>query len=79
MPVPALLISAPGPWELMLILVLVMIFFGVGKLPEVGKAIGKSIKSFKDAQKDDSIDVTPKQIDAAGEEVANEQRDRAKV
>ena len=54
-----ILIGAPGPMELVLLLVLVMIFFGVGKLPEVGKALGKSLRQFKDAQKDDSIDVTP--------------------
>jgi sec-independent protein translocase protein TatA len=53
-----ILIGAPGPMELVLLLVLVMIFFGVGKLPEVGKALGKSIRQFKDAQNDDSIDVT---------------------
>lgn len=53
-----ILIGAPGPMELGLLLLLVMIFFGVGKLPEVGKALGKSIRQFKDAQNDDSIDVT---------------------
>ncbi len=52
------LIGVPGHWELILILVLVMIFFGAGKLPEVAKAVGNSIKQFKNAQKDDSIDVT---------------------
>ncbi|MCO4773096.1 MAG: twin-arginine translocase TatA/TatE family subunit [Deltaproteobacteria bacterium] len=62
------MIGAPGPMELVLLLVLVMIFFGVGKLPEVGKALGKSIRGFKDAQKDDSIDVTP-QISAGAESV----------
>lgn len=67
---PALmLIGAPGPMELVLLLVLVMIFFGVGKLPEVGKALGKSIRQFKDAQKDDSIDVTPGQITAGADGV----------
>jgi len=63
-----MLIGAPGPMELVLLLVLVMIFFGVGKLPEVGKALGKSIRQFKDAQKDDSIDVTP-QISAGDDAV----------
>jgi sec-independent protein translocase protein TatA len=52
------LIGVPGHWELILILVLVMIFFGAGKLPEVAKAVGKSIKTFKNAQKDETIDVT---------------------
>jgi sec-independent protein translocase protein TatA len=39
-----------GPWEIALILVIVLIVFGVGKLPEVGSAIGKSIRAFKKAQ-----------------------------
>ena len=50
---------SPGPTELIVILVLVMMFFGVGKLPEVGQALGKSIRAFKQAQKDDALDVTP--------------------
>lgn len=35
--------------ELMLILALALIIFGPGKLPEVGRAVGKSIKEFKGA------------------------------
>ena len=35
-----------GP-ELLIVLVLVIIVFGVGKLPEVGGALGKSIKEFR--------------------------------
>jgi sec-independent protein translocase protein TatA len=38
-----------------------MIIFGAGKLPEIGGAIGKGIKSFKKSVKEpDEIDVTPK-------------------
>jgi len=36
-----------GPLEIGLILVLVLIVFGVGKLPQIGGAIGKSIKEFR--------------------------------
>ncbi len=36
-----------GPTELIIILVIVMIVFGVGRLPEIGGALGKSIRSFK--------------------------------
>jgi sec-independent protein translocase protein TatA len=39
-----------GPWEIALILVIVLIVFGVGKLPQVGSAVGKSIRAFKKAQ-----------------------------
>jgi len=50
-----------APWLLMLpALIIVLIFFGAGRLPEVFASFGKGIKSFKDAQKDDSVDVTPK-------------------
>jgi sec-independent protein translocase protein TatA len=36
-----------GPWEIALILVIILIVFGVGKLPQVGGAIGRGIRSFQ--------------------------------
>jgi sec-independent protein translocase protein TatA len=36
-----------GPWELLIILVIVLVIFGAGKLPEIGAGIGKGIKNFK--------------------------------
>ncbi len=39
-----------GPWEIGLILVIILIVFGVGKLPQIGDAIGKGIRSFRKAQ-----------------------------
>ena len=39
--------------EIILILVIVMIVFGVGKLPQVGGAIGKGIREFRKAQRGD--------------------------
>jgi|GEM_PF-452833 len=42
-----------GPMQIILILVIVLIIFGVGKLPQVGEALGKGLKSFKKAQEDD--------------------------
>ncbi|NLI78192.1 MAG: twin-arginine translocase TatA/TatE family subunit [Candidatus Riflebacteria bacterium] len=38
--------------ELLVILVIILILFGPGKLPEIGKAIGRGIREFKKAQKD---------------------------
>jgi sec-independent protein translocase protein TatA len=35
------------PWELVLVLAIVIIVFGVGRLPEVGGAMGKAIREFK--------------------------------
>lgn len=40
-----------GPFELILVLVIALVIFGPGKLPEVGKALGKSIGEFKGALK----------------------------
>ena len=39
-----------GPWEITLIALVILIVFGVGKLPQVGGAIGKGIRSFRKAQ-----------------------------
>ncbi len=40
-----------GPWEIALILVVILIVFGVGKLPQVGGAIGKGMRSFQKGQR----------------------------
>lgn len=49
-----------GSTELIIILVLVLIIFGAGKLPEIGGALGKGMRSFRKAVKDpEEIDVTP--------------------
>ena len=53
-----------GTTELVIILVLVLVIFGAGKLPEIGGALGKGLRSFKKAtQESDEIDVTPKEED----------------
>jgi sec-independent protein translocase protein TatA len=41
-----------GFTELVVILVIILILFGPGKLPEIGKALGRGIREFKDAQRD---------------------------
>jgi sec-independent protein translocase protein TatA len=44
-----------GPTELIIILIIVLVIFGPGKLPGIGKALGDSIKGFKKASKDDEV------------------------
>ena len=44
--------------ELLLILVIGLVFFGPGKLPDVGKAIGKSMREFKIALNDVKPEIT---------------------
>lgn len=50
--------SGIGVTELVLILVIALVVFGPGKLPDVGKALGKSIREFKNAEKNIIEDVT---------------------
>lgn len=53
-----------GIGELLVILVIVMIIFGAGKLPEIGDGIGRGIRNFRKAVKaPDEIDITPKKDD----------------
>ncbi len=53
-----------GP-ELFIVLILVVIVFGAGKLPEAGSALGKSIKEFRKAS--DAIEGKPDQDEIARE------------
>ena len=43
-----------GPWELGLVLVILLIIVGPGKLPKVGESIGKALKGFRNSQKEDT-------------------------
>jgi len=59
-----------GTTELILILAVVMIIFGAGKLPEVGSALGKGIKGFKKALNErEEINITPVSSESKPEEV----------
>jgi sec-independent protein translocase protein TatA len=54
-----------GWMELVLILVIVLIIFGAGKIPQLGEGLGKAIKGFKKSVNEaDAIDVTPPTSDA---------------
>ena len=60
-----------GTTELIIILVLVLIIFGAGKLPQVGGALGKGLRNFKEGVKDVEEDISgkdPDKIDDNGED-----------
>lgn len=58
----ALLIPlAIGPWQIVLIVVIVLLLFGGRKIPELMRGLGSGIKEFKDASKEDPAD--DKQLD----------------
>ncbi len=47
-----LAIAFPGGWELVVIALVVVIFFGAKKIPEIARGFGKGIREFKDATKE---------------------------
>jgi len=51
-----------GGWEWIIILVIMIIIFGVGKLPEIGGALGRSIREFRESSQNKN----------EGDETANE-------
>jgi len=55
------LIGNFGPWELALILVIVLVIFGPGKLPKVGESLGKAMQSFKKAKEGDEDELEVKE------------------
>jgi sec-independent protein translocase protein TatA len=57
--------------ELIVILIIVILIFGAGRISEIGGALGKGIKSFKKSVKEpDETDVTPSKIDKDKEKPA---------
>jgi sec-independent protein translocase protein TatA len=62
-----------GIGEMVVILVIVLIIFGAGKLPELGEGLGKGIRNFrKAAGEPDSIDVTPPKPEAPPAQAGSE-------
>ena len=66
--------------ELMVILIIIMIIFGAGKLPEIGSAFGRSIKNFKSSMKEAQEDDEAAKIEEGeqasikeGEEAASQE------
>jgi sec-independent protein translocase protein TatA len=61
-----------GPWELGIILVIIVIIFGVGRLPEIGGALGKGIKEFRTSAKNENQDDDGTVVTTTTTEVKND-------
>ena len=59
--------SLGGPWEYIIILVVVMIFFGAGKLPTVLGQMGRGVKAFKDGMNEKDAELLAKNEDTVKE------------
>ncbi|CDF98762.1 Sec-independent protein translocase subunit TatA [Avibacterium paragallinarum] len=49
-------------WQLLIVLLIVLVFFGTKKLRNVGSDLGTAVKGFKNAMKDDEAPAEPKEI-----------------
>lgn len=45
-----------GPWQIVLIVVIVLLLFGGKKIPELMRGLGSGLKEFKDASKEEPTD-----------------------
>lgn len=64
-----------GTQELLIILVLVMIVFGAGKLPQVGGALGKGLRNFKKGVNDTDEKIEEGEVEELSEEKDDNKKD----
>ncbi|BAI80459.1 twin-arginine translocation protein, TatA/E family [Deferribacter desulfuricans SSM1] len=66
-----------GTQELLIILVIVLVIFGAGKLPQIGEGLGKAIKNFKKAANDaeNAVDITPEEPNKQVESKSEDKKD----
>ena len=69
----------PGMGELLIVLVIVLLIFGAGKLPAIGDALGRSIKNFRrSASASDELEVSKTESLKEGAKKAGELKDGEK-
>ena len=57
------IILAIGPWQIAIVVLVVLLLFGGKKIPELMRGLGSGIKEFKDASKEDENLEEPKKDD----------------
>ena len=55
----SILLGVVGPWQIVLIVAVILLMFGGKKLPELMKGIGQGIREFKDAKEGKNNDELP--------------------
>ncbi|GAB1535795.1 MAG: twin-arginine translocase TatA/TatE family subunit [Geovibrio sp.] len=63
-----------GSQQILIILIIALVIFGAGKLPQIGDGLGKAIRNFKKSAKDaeDALDITP---ETDKKKIENENKD----
>ncbi len=59
------MLGISGPWEWVIILVIVAMFFGVGRLPEVFGSVGKGIREFRKAAREEDEPTVEAAVDGS--------------
>ncbi len=57
-----MILGMMGPWQIVLILAIVVLLFGGKKIPELMKGLGKGVKEFKDASKGETSAETSTEV-----------------
>ncbi len=60
----SILLGFVGPWQIALVVVLILLLFGGKKIPEMMRGLGRGMKEFKDASKEDTDSGKSKSDDA---------------
>lgn len=66
------MIGGIGMPELIVILVIVLIIFGAGKLPEIGSGLGKGIRNFKKATQETPEELSPERVEKLEDKSSSE-------
>jgi len=76
-----ILIQMPGPTELIVILILILVLFGAKRIPEIAQGLGKGIREFKKSLREVQSEIeepTPKKIKDDKEEKKEEKKEEEK-
>jgi sec-independent protein translocase protein TatA len=60
-----------GPWELLVIFVVILLLFGAKRLPEIAQGMGKGIREFKKAMKDTTDEIKGSLDEPSGKKPEN--------
>jgi len=61
-----------GHWEILILIIVVLVVFGAGRLPQVGSSLGKGIRNFRKSLKEDN----PEEIEAAEKKQIEDKKDK---
>ena len=57
-----------GPWELIIVLIILILLFGATKIPQLARSLGKSVSEFKKGVREDAEATKPEQEQKSDEE-----------